>query len=240
MRVTIAPVKNITLLSQAGETLRSRAYGVPGIGLIWGRTGYGKTTAAVWFANKIHAVHLRANALWTPSALLRALMRELSAEPSSRLQDMLSFAVERLGQEKRPLIVDEADYLMSNKRLVETLRDIHDLSNVPLILIGMHDFRRKVATREQLAGRVAQWVEFKPADLEDARTIADTVCQISVTDDLLEELHKSSSGSIRDMVVGLSRIEEIGKRHGKDKMTLKDWGKQAFTLISDIGGTNGN
>ena len=240
MRIQIAPVKNITLMSQAGQTLRNRAYGVPGIGLIWGRTGYGKTTAATWFANKINAINLRANSLWTPSAMLLTLMRELDVQPLSRCSAMLEVVSDRLAIEKRPLLVDEADYLVSDKRLVEALRDIHDMSSVPLILIGMHDFRRKVSTREQLAGRVAQWVEFKPADLEDARILADTVCEVEVADDLLAELHKGAAGSIRSIIVGLSRIENIGKRHDKDRMTLRDWGRQAFTLAGEAGGQHVN
>jgi hypothetical protein len=97
----------------------------------------------------------------------------------------------------------------------------------------MHDFRRKVALREQFAGRVSQWVEFKPASLEDARVLADKVCEVQVADDLLEYLHQQTAGSMRGMMVGLSKIETIGKRV-KGPVTRQHWGDRAFTLTNEV------
>jgi DNA transposition AAA+ family ATPase len=174
---------------------------------------------------------VRANATWTPSAMLGSLMKELDATPRGSCSQMVDFIVEQLGQRARPVFVDEADYLVS-KRLLETLRDLHDLSTAPLILIGMADFRRRIIHKEQLAGRIAQWVEFKGADIEDARTLADAVCEVRVTNDLLESLHATTKGSMRGMIVGLSRIETFARRHGKETLSARDWGKQAFTLQS--------
>jgi DNA transposition AAA+ family ATPase len=235
MRNQIAKVKNISSLWQAGQALRSRSVGVPGIGLVWGATGYGKTTAAAWFANEVNAVYVRAFATWTPTAMLGAICRELSAQPMARCSTMIDFIVEQLTTRGRPLFVDEADYLVGNKKLLETLRDLHDMATTPLILIGMADFRRKVVHREQLAGRIAQWVNFRPADIADARTLTEAVCEVDVADDLLEELHCASRGSMRDMIVGLDRVERWAKRQGKAKVASKDWNHQPFTLATAEG-----
>ena len=62
MKYAIAPVKNVVRLSQAGDALNNRALGMPGMGLIWGPTGYGKTTAATWFINRCDGVYVRAMA----------------------------------------------------------------------------------------------------------------------------------------------------------------------------------
>lgn len=234
MKNEIAHVKTIKQLMSVGETLRTRSPGVPGIGLVWGATGAGKTTAAHWWALRVNAVYLRAVATWTPSSMLGALMRELDSQPLGTCAAMLEHVVQELAVRERPVVVDEADYLTSSKKLIETLRDLHDLSNVPVILIGMADFRRKVVHREQLAGRVAQWVEFRPCDVEDARIIADTVCEVHVAEDLLQQLHVATRGSVRDMVVGLQLIESWGRRHGKDKVAAKDWGRRAFTLTGTL------
>lgn len=229
MKKAIANVKNIRLLYAAGQALLHRDPGVPGIGLLWGLTGAGKTTAAAWYANQVNALYVRACATWTPASMLGAFMRELDAEPMQRCSDMLEHIVQLLALENRPVFVDEADYLMK-KNLAETLRDVHDLSEAPLILIGMADFRRKVVHREQLAGRIAQWVEFRPADLDDARTLVDAVCEVDVGDELLERLHKATGGSMRDMTVGLSRIESVAKRMNQKKVTARDWGDRDFNL----------
>lgn len=216
---------------EAGTALQTRSHGVPGIGLIWGATGYGKTTASAYAANLLDAICIRANATWTKSALLSRLMKEMSAEPRGSCSQMLDYVVDALKARQRPVMIDEADYLL-NRQLLETLRDIHDLSGVPLILIGMADFRRRIMHREQLAGRIAQWVEFKPADLEDASALAACICDITVAPDLLAHLHTTSKGSMRALVVGLERIELYGKRHDLSKVTLKDWGRQELTLSS--------
>jgi hypothetical protein len=230
MRYAVAHVKNISLLSDAGEALIRRAPGVPGIAVIWADTGAGKTTAAAWFANRVNAVYVRALATWTPSSMLGAILRELDVDPLSRCSDMVNKIAEELALKGRPLFVDEADHVISSKRLVETLRDLHDLSSSPLLLIGMADFMRQVKLREQLAGRVAQWVHFQPASLADARTLADAVCEVEISDDLLERLRSVARGSMRGLTVGLYKIEAFAKRTGKARVTAKDWGNRELTF----------
>lgn len=222
MRTRIAQTRNLRLLAEAGQALATRSPGLPGIGLVWGATGYGKTTAASWFRNASNAVYVRAYATWTPSAMLGAICRELDSVPQNRCSAMVDFIVEQLALRGRPLIVDEADYLLSSKKLLETLRDLHDVSTSPLIVIGMADFRRKVASREQFAGRIAQTVEFRAADLSDARVLADTVCEVAIADDLLERLHRASQGSMRLLAKALEERERAAKRQGLTKVTLSD------------------
>lgn len=230
MRHRIAPVKNIKLLAQAGEALKMRAPTTPGIGLLYAATGAGKSTAATYYANKSNAIYVRAVATWTPSAMLHAICRELEIQPVGSAARMLDTIARHLAVENRPLFVDEADYLMSTKKLVETVRDIHDISTCPILLIGMAEFKRKVIQREQLAGRIAQWVEFRPADIEDADTLAKHVCEVDLDKELLRKLHVDTRGSMRGMVVGLSHIETLAKRLGKKAVTLEEWGDRDFTL----------
>lgn len=230
MKNRIAPVKNIKLLSQAGEALRARVPTAPGIALVWGPTGAGKTTAAAWYANQVDAICIRATATWTPSAMLAALCRELEMQPLSSSSRMLDAIAQQLSKDNRPLFIDEADYLMSTKKLSETVRDIHDISLAPLILIGMAELKRKVIHREQLAGRVGQWVEFGPATFEDAKSLAKHVCEVEVDDDLMQQLYEIARGSMRHMVVGLSHIENYARLLGSERMTSEQWGERDFVL----------
>ena len=57
---------------------------------------------------------------------------------------MLSFIVEKLTLSGHPLFVDESDYLTENRKMLETLRDIHDVSQVPVIMIGMNEIAGKL------------------------------------------------------------------------------------------------
>ena len=66
MRYKTVPVKNITRLSSAGDALMHRSRGLPGMGLIYGETGYGKSTATAWFVNQCDGVYVRAQRVWSP------------------------------------------------------------------------------------------------------------------------------------------------------------------------------
>ncbi len=230
MRNSIAHVKNIQMLATAADALSTRAPGTPGIGLIWGPSGYGKTIATAWLANQQNAGYVRAWPTWTPTSMLGAIMEDLGLKPLATTAHMIRSIVLALSTESRPLFIDEADYLADKPILLETLRSLHDVSSAPLILIGMRDFQRRVMHRDQLAGRISQWVEFQPADLADARILTDEVCEVKVADDLIERLHKASGGSMRAMVVGLSRIEQFARKKGLSKVAASEWAERPFTL----------
>ena len=237
MKNKIAQVSNIKMLWHAFETLRARAAGVPGICLICGMAGFGKSVSVTWLAVQpmVNAVFVRAQATWTARAMLEKIMLELDAEPLTRNSAMVDYIVRELTRTERPLIVDECDYLVEHggrrlDQMIDTLRDIHDLSSVPLILVGMKDFQRRVTRKEQLARRVVQWVEFQPTDLKDARIVADEICEVQVADDLLASLHKNAAGSIGRIVVGLAKIENFARQRGKPSVALADWGDRPFSI----------
>lgn len=230
MRYKIVSINNISRLQEAGDALIRRGVGFPGMGLIWGRTGYGKTTAATWMVNQVKGVYVRAWELWTPVSMLQAIAYELSLEVKGTCAQMAQAIVERLTVTRRPLFIDEADYLLSKNRLINTLRDLHDLSSVPVILIGMDGIQRRLGDNPQLTGRMAQWVEFGPADMHDARQLADKMCEIEVDDALLARMHTDSEGEVRRIVVGLQNIELEARRQGRDRLTLAEWPDKDFFL----------
>lgn len=236
MKSKILKVKNVARLTIAGEALTSRAYGMPGMGLIYGPTGAGKTTAITWYINQCHGVYVRAWAVWSPNAMLHAIADELGLAHMASLSNQAASIVRKLEETGRPLFIDEADYVIESKRMVETLRDLHDLSTVPVILIGMRDIHKNIQARKQVSGRLAEWVEFLPCDVDDTRMLADGLCEVSVDDDLVEALHQSTRGLARNIAVGLSRIEARGLKLGKDRMSLADWPKgEPFFVGPEMG-----
>lgn len=230
MKHLVAPVKNVTRLSVAFQALADRDYGVPGIGLLYGFTGAGKTTAVTQLINRNNGVYVRANAVWTPSAMLSTIVNELGGVSMGKNAQMVSFIVEQLAISGRPLFVDEADYLLPNLKMLETLRDLHDMAGTPVVLIGMDGIQRRIISRQQFTRRITQWVEFKPLDDEDGRTLTDAVCEVKVQDDLVEKLRDAAKGSVGLMTVGLSRIEAFAKSQGFSDIDAARWGKRDFFL----------
>jgi DNA transposition AAA+ family ATPase len=223
MRSKIVPVTNVTRLAEAGDALLNRAPGLPGMGLCWGPSGLGKTTATAWLATRQHGVFVRAMATSTPTSLLETICRELNIASRARVAQTVEAIVGKLAETGRPLFVDEADYVVQQQRLVDTLRDLHDLSSVPVILIGMQGIDRRISLSPQLSGRMAQWVEFKPATAVDARSLATQLCEVEVADDLVADLHAKTGGAVRNMVVGLGRIEQLARNRGAKALALADW-----------------
>lgn len=228
MRNAIAPVKNVRALSDAADHLTTRAAGVPGMALVWGPTGWGKTTAAAWLRNRVDGVFIRALGVWTPSSMLEAIARELGGTWRGSCARTLDWICERLEQRPRPLMVDEADYVLRRSAMVDSLRDLHDFSGVPVIMIGMPGIQRQLVRWPQVTGRILHEVEFRPCDLEDAHVLANALCEVRPDGALLARLEAEARGSVRLIVVGLARIEAFARARGLDPVTPEAWGKRPF------------
>jgi DNA transposition AAA+ family ATPase len=246
MRYRIVPVKNVSRLKAAGDALIQRAPGMPGMGMIWGPTGYGKTTATTWFVNQCHGVYVRAMAMWSPKTMLGAIARELDLPDCHKRNnsELVEGIVQRLTEGGRPIFLDEADYVIEKHQLTNTLRDIHDLSTVPVILIGMHGIEKRIKGNEQLTGRIAQWVAFEGLDMDDAELLATVLAEVTILPDLLTALHgeaspKGGGAEVRRLVVGLSNIEGYARARGMDAIGLSDWPKGRSFFLGTPVQTNG-
>ena len=57
--------------------------------------------------------------------------------PRFLTSDNFNIIVKKLKQNPQIIFIDEIDYLMNNYKTIETLRDIHDETDCPIIFIGM-------------------------------------------------------------------------------------------------------
>lgn len=233
--------ENLAKFSQVFQRLKSRDPGVPGMALLSGATGSGKTTALVWAANRYNAYYVRANATWSSPAMLRAMVAEMGASPCHGASKNFDIITARLVMTGRALLIDEADYLLKDQRMVEVMRDLHDTTTVPVVLCGMSGndiagIEKQIATLpkfRQLARRMTEWIEFGPISREDARALADANCAPHVEDDLLDLAYARCQGSIGLLTVALSQIEAAGRL--EKSMGLAQWGDRQFHL-TDQGG----
>ena len=75
---------NVARFREALSVLEDTERGQPGLGVVWGRAGRGKTVCAREYAIRTDAVYLRVLQDWTPRAMLAALCRELNGtEPAT-------------------------------------------------------------------------------------------------------------------------------------------------------------
>lgn len=223
MRRVIVLTKNVRVLLDAYSQLRDADANAPKICVVHGVPGMGKSTGMALLEKDWSACCTRATAAWTPRTMLLSILRELGRDDlKGSNQDQLDEITRLLSLSGRPLIVDEADYLFERRGLLELLRDIHDIAQVPLLLVGMERVVRKVNSRELVASRVAEQVKFEKLDREDARQYTDELCEVEVADDLLDDLHRKANGSARRIWLGLNQIENFGLARG-GRVDLAQW-----------------
>ncbi len=230
MKNEFVKVQNALKFSSAYKMSEQRSEGIPGMGLLYGAPGYGKTSAAIWLINLVNGVYVRANAFWTPTSMMTALLEEMQMTPLRSCAKMLEKVIELVETHRRPLFIDEADYLLVMPRMLEALRDIHDCTGVPIWLIGMDGIERELSHLKKITRRISQWVEFNPCCLQDTSLLAKKLCEITVTEDLQVKLHAKANGSIGLITLGLSHIEAEAKRQKWKTIDADQWGDRPFFL----------
>lgn len=222
MRAKTAITKSIKKYLVAMGALEDRNSRSERMCLLWGLSGAGKTTATAYVVNQVHGVFIRAQKIWTMTGMLGAMCESLGGKQVRNRQPMFDFIVKQLKTKKQSLFIDEADYLDEN--LIEVVRDIHDLSKRPIVLIGMDKLRHGLLVNERFMRRITQEIVFGPIDMQDAREVCTEVCEVKVADNLLERLHAEADGNVGLIYNGLKAIEALAKRNQMESVDLEAWG----------------
>lgn len=226
---TIAPLRNVAALAELVDRVVKRASGLPGMATFHGFSGYGKTFAAIYAANKHRAYHIQVKSVWTRKKLCTAILAEMAIDPAHTIADMMDQIGQQLSLSGRPLIIDEADFLVK-KGMIEIVRDIYESSQSAIILIGEEKLPASLKKWERVHGRMLDWVAAQPASIGDARHLARIYCGgIEIADDLMTALHDASSGSVRRICVNLDRVREKARLDGLKAITLDQFGREFFT-----------
>jgi DNA transposition AAA+ family ATPase len=227
---TIAPLKNVSLFSSLMHRVVNRAAHLPGMATFHGYSGYGKTFAATFAANKFGARYIEMGESWTKKKLCASILTELGVQSQARtISDQMDQIIEALAIDGVPLIIDEADYL-GTKGLINLIREIHDKSGAPILLIGEEGLPGALSRWERVHNRMLDWVPAQPSSLDDARHLARLYCpKITVKDDLLTQITEAASGRARRICVSLERVREVAVTQGLDSVGSKEWGdRQLF------------
>ena len=229
MKHEVVPTSNVIKAVTMMEDLRSASAGEEKMGLIHGDPGLGKTTAVTHLTQRTNGVFLRARVSWTVRSMLQSIQRELGQEPGHFSDPMVEEVVQSLALDPRPLIIDEADYLLRQIDMLDALRDIYDTAQVPVVLVMMKEAPRKIRSKSRLSRfkrRITQWVEFEPISLEDVERTAETMAEVEVQGGLLERIHEDTAGNMGKVVIALARVEEFAKTNDLTKVGLSEYGER--------------
>lgn len=201
------------------ENLINKPKNLPKMGLIYGEPGLGKSQTALWLACKYDAIYLRATNLMTGRWLLEEIAKEMDEIPRYLTSDNFNLIVQKLKQKPQLIIVDEIDYLMNNYKTVETLRDIHDKTECPIIFVGMGLAHKKLERYKHLFDRFSEIVKFETFGVNDLSQIVSQLSEVTFTPDAVEYIH-SKFNRFRQIVQLISQLEIIAKDNNLQEINL--------------------
>lgn len=225
---TVAPITNVALASGLMERLMARPDHLPGLGVFYGYSGWGKTVAANYLAQDYKAYYVQCRSIWPKSALLGAILHNMGIMPAKRNYERVDQIIEQLQLSGRPLVIDEMDHIVE-KIDIELIRDIYDGSRAPIMLVGEEQFPAKLRKNERFHNRILAWQPAQPADIGDVRHLAKLYAtKITIEDVLLERLLHETRGVVRRICVNIDGMREYAVARGLVKITAAEWAGRGF------------
>lgn len=222
MRPVFVETRNYHRFMEGMDALDARGSEECRLVVVDGLPGLGKTTILARWASMESCLYLRAKVEWTPYWMMAELLGEARINPAhgheARFRACLSMLRERMGLARAmgaqfAVVIDEADYVSRHSRLVDAIRDLADLAEVPFILVGMGRIRDNLTRHPQTASRISRYVRFEPADIADVEGFLAAKCEIKVAPDLAAFTHRATGGFNRELLEAITAIERFGHRN---------------------------
>lgn len=188
--------------------------------LLDGNAGLGKSRTAEWWAMQQDAIFLRLKAACTPHWLLTDLVTELGEQaPAHSCEKLYNQAAGVLAKDPRPIVVDEVEAGLKNIKVLETVRDLSDLVEIPVVFVGREYVWGELKKKPHFRTRIGAHASFFQCTAEDVRLCFDELCEVEVDDSVVEKALAQSDGHIREIVNAVANAERIAKRKRLDLVT---------------------
>lgn len=222
MRPVFVETRNYARFMEGLSALDARGAEECRLIVVDGLPGLGKTTILMRWASLGNGIYLRAKCNWTSYWLLSELLAEMRIDPPHGYEKRFTACLAALGERAQAaaisgraftVVIDEADHVSGTRKLMETVRDLTDLSGVPCILVGMGSIRDHLVRYPQTASRISRYVRFEPAELEDVQAFLAAQCEVPVAPDLAGFVTQATRGFNREIREAIVAIERFGLRN---------------------------
>ena len=234
MKDKIVMTSNLTIFASTVENLKNISHRMDCLGLIYGRWGLGKTTAMQWFFAHNQCFYCRAWEAWRRSTnmMIEDLLRCYRVEAKGRLKFDLRELVRTIKKHGFPLFIDEADRVVRQGNLIETIRDLHDLSQTPIILIGGENIIHSLQRRDlsPVFSRITSIGEFKELTSQDIQHISTELCDLQCNAKVASYIRTVTLGDFRLLNALLIKAEELCALNKTPEISLPI-AKEASTVM---------
>jgi hypothetical protein len=217
MKDVFVRTRNVVAFINAIEAVHNEKG--PKMILTKGQPGRGKTKTMAWYTAHNKAVYLEAEAGWNIGWLLDDLCFELGVRPEHKLSSRSRQVKDIIRKERPVLIIDEADLLRHDKKVLETIKSIHDRCDVPVVLVGTSEIEQEVRRYSQLSSRVVNTVDYSDISKAELPAIISQLAEVTLDDTAMKELTLHIR-TMRDVVRFLPHIERAVK--GKNARKADD------------------
>ncbi len=223
---SIAPLTNVSLAASAMDEIVNRIDELPGVACLYGYSGQGKSKAASYVATKYRAYYVEGLSVWTRKDYLKYILEDMGIKPVGSISELMHKAGEQLTQSRRPLIIDQADYLVDKANGCALIMDLHQASKKgKIMLIGEENLNHKILKQHpQLHNRVLVWERSQPADLNDCRQLNQFYSpDVEIAANLLAHVNDTVSGCTRLVVVNINKIRRAAQAEGRTDADIVWW-----------------
>ena len=229
-KIFVKGISNYERFRTGISAVESRGAAEASMMLVTAPAGYGKSQMVDHWAVANGAFYLRAKVEWTPRYFMTELAETMKLDSRGRAKDIFGRIAGVLGGQQIPLVIDEVEHcLQSGAKVLEAIRDLSDLTEVIVILVGMDQVQAKISRHAQISSRIAKVIEFQPATGEDVIELCQQLGEVEIATDLIAEIHKQSGGRVREIMNAIATVEQTARRNGATKVSLQDMAGQILT-----------
>lgn len=232
MNKIFVKTKNVKNFIALTKRLKSKPENVPKMSLVFGEPGLGKSHTAIWWAVRNEAVYIRCSNNMSSRWLLDNLVENLGEVAHYSTSDLMKQAEHLLIETPTVLIIDEIDHILNSGKVIETVRDIYDKTNTPIILMGMNKADKKLKYYRHIYDRVSEIVKFEPFSFDEIKNIVDQLSEVQIEEDAINMIYQSSN-RLRQVVSLISRAEELARANNIKSVNAELLKNGANKLIED-------
>lgn len=210
---------NVTSFRQKIHYIEDMEHGEPGFALVRGQAGRGKTETTRHYHAEFGGVFFRVLQGMTQASFLQELcfrLRQLRPRSAAACKAAI---IDALDREPMTIFVDEADRLHVDR--IEDLRDIHDETGAPVVLIGEAELNGLLGERRRIWSRVKQVVDFGPVDEEDVAMLGDEAAGLIIGPEACARIVRHADGDFRLVWSLLGHLERLAKAHESEHVDAK-------------------
>ena len=208
MKNSLIKTRNVQKFISLMDNLEKTPSNVSKMALVYGAFGLGKSQTIMWWVTNNDAIYVRCNHNISPRWLLSEIVKELDEVPCYTSQRLFEQIEEKLKYNPKILVVDEIDYLFSNKHTIETLRDIHDKLGIPILLVGMELADKKLQKYGHINDRIFAKLKFEKLSKEDFREIIETLSEVKFSDNAIKYITNRNL-QFRQIVKVITKSEQL-------------------------------